>query len=335
MLLEQLKKNPFVLAPMAGITDAAYRSFMKEMGASIVITELISASGIEYGNDRTLNLMKYDELQRPVGVQLFGEEPEVVGRAAKKCQELGADFIDLNFGCPVNKVVKKGAGSAILKDLDALKIMLSTVKKSIDIPLTIKIRTGWTLATRNAIEVCNIAYNEGVTWVAIHGRDRAQGYAGLADWGYITEVKQNTKVPIIGNGDILTATCANERLVESGADGVMIGRGSLKNPWIFGESLALFQGSGAILEKDFKLALSRLQYYLEKHFDERLTQLQMKKFAAWFSSGYPGSANFRKLLFQTKTLQETVVEVQSFYTAMQGISQADTSGDGFLLGGHG
>ncbi|MCB0349119.1 MAG: tRNA-dihydrouridine synthase family protein, partial [Bdellovibrionales bacterium] len=138
MLLEQLKKNPFILAPMAGITDAAYRSFMKEMGAGIVITELISANGIEYANDRTLNLMKFDEMQRPVGIQLFGEEPEIVAKAARKCQELGADFVDMNFGCPVPKVVKKGAGSAILKDLDALKRMLSTVKKAIDIPLTIK-----------------------------------------------------------------------------------------------------------------------------------------------------------------------------------------------------
>jgi tRNA-dihydrouridine synthase B len=335
MLLEQLQKNPFVLAPMAGITDAAFRSYMKEMGASIVITELISANGIEFGNERTMNLMRYEEIQRPVGIQLFGEEPEIVGRAARKCQELGADFVDLNFGCPVPKVVKKGAGSAILKDLEALKVMLSTVKKAIDIPLTIKIRTGWTLATRNAIEVCNIAYNEGITWVAIHGRDRAQGYAGLADWDYIKEVKQNTKVPVIGNGDILTANKANQRLKESGVDGVMIGRGCLKNPWIFMESLAKFQGSEAVLERDFMLALTRLQHYLEKHFDDRLTQLQMKKFAAWFSAGYPGSANFRRSLFQTKTLQDTLHEVQSFYTSMQGIIQADTTGDGFLMGGHG
>jgi tRNA-dihydrouridine synthase B len=335
MLLKHLETNPFILAPMAGITDVAYRSFMKEMGAGIVITELISASGIEYANDRTLNLMRFEEMQRPVGIQLFGEEPELVAKAARKCQDLGADFVDLNFGCPVPKVVKKGAGSAILKDPEAVKVMLSTVKKAIDIPLTIKIRTGWTFAMRNAGEICQIAYDEGITWVAIHGRDRAQAYTGLADWDYITEVKSNSKVPVIGNGDILTAEQANSRIKESGVDGVMIGRGALKDPWIFMESLAIFQGRTSVLEKDFMLMVTRLQSYLQKYCDERMTQIQMKKFAAWFSAGYPGSANFRKSLFQTKTLQDTLHEVQSFYTTIQGISQADTSGDGFLMGGHG
>jgi tRNA-dihydrouridine synthase B len=335
MLLKHLETNPFILAPMAGITDVAYRSFMKEMGAGIVITELISASGIEYANDRTLNLMRFEEMQRPVGIQLFGEEPELVAKAARKCQDLGADFVDLNFGCPVPKVVKKGAGSAILKDPEAVKVMLSTVKKAIDIPLTIKIRTGWTFAMRNAGEICQIAFDEGITWVAIHGRDRAQAYTGLADWDYIKEVKANSKVPVIGNGDILTAEQANERIKQSGVDGVMIGRGALKDPWIFNESLAMFQGRTSVLEKDFMLMVTRLQHYLQKYCDDRMTQIQMKKFAAWFSAGYPGSANFRKSLFQTKTLQDTIHEVQSFYTTIQGISQADTSGDGFLMGGHG
>ena len=187
MLLDALKQNPFVLAPMAGITDHAFRTFMKARKAGIVVTELISATGIQYKNDRSLKLMSYDETQRPVGIQLFGEEPEVMAEAAKFAQGKGADFIDLNFGCPVPKVTKKGAGSAILKDLPHMITMISTIKKAIDIPLTIKIRTGWDQSTRNADEVVKIAYEEGVTWVAIHGRTRAQGYSGLADWQRMSE----------------------------------------------------------------------------------------------------------------------------------------------------
>src|SRR5690606_22174686 len=174
--------------------------------------------------------------QRPVAIQLFGEDPIVVGQAAKFVQNKGADFVDLNFGCPVPKVVKKGAGSALLKDPLALKIMVSTVRRYIDIPLTIKIRTGWDDSTRNAVEIANIAYNEGVAWVAIHGRTRAQGYAGHADWDFIGEVKAKSKIPIIGNGDIHNAEQAIQRLKTYNLDGVMIGRGCLKNPWIFQEA---------------------------------------------------------------------------------------------------
>ncbi|HEY1079257.1 MAG TPA: tRNA-dihydrouridine synthase, partial [Bdellovibrio sp.] len=180
-----LKTNPFVLAPMAGITDHAFRTFMKKLDTSVVVTELVSANGIEYKSERTMKLMSFDETQRPIGIQLFGEEPEVIARAAQVAEAEGCDFVDLNFGCPVPKVVKKGAGSAMLKDPVALQKVLAAVKGAIKIPLTIKIRTGWDANTRNAIEVCNIAYNEGVEWVAIHGRTRAQGYSGLADWDFI------------------------------------------------------------------------------------------------------------------------------------------------------
>ncbi|PIS12003.1 MAG: tRNA dihydrouridine synthase DusB, partial [Bdellovibrio sp. CG10_big_fil_rev_8_21_14_0_10_47_8] len=227
---------------MAGITDHAFRSFMKARGAGIVVTELVSAMGIEYKSDRTVKLMSFDETQRPVGIQLFGEDPEVMARAAQFAQEKGADFVDLNFGCPVPKVTKKGAGSAILKDLPQMAIMISTIKKAIQIPLTIKIRTGWDQETRNAEEVAHIAHNEGVAWVAIHGRTRAQAYAGLADWDYIAQVKSVSRVPILGNGDILTAKQAVLRLEQSGCDGVLIGRGCLKNPMIFADALALWRG---------------------------------------------------------------------------------------------
>src|SRR5262245_15684821 len=240
-LLSYLKAQPFVLAPMAAITDRPFRSFMREMGCGVVVSELVSATGLKYSSEKTLKLMEFDEVQHPVGIQLFGEELDHLSEAAKKVEQLGADFVDLNFGCPVPKVVKKGAGAACLRDPARLAEILRTVKSAITIPLTIKIRTGWDEGSRNALEIANIAYNEGVHWVAIHGRTRAQAYTGFADWDFISEVKEKAKLPILGNGDIQSAAQANSRLQQSGCDGVLIGRGCLKNPWIFEESLRLFQ----------------------------------------------------------------------------------------------
>lgn len=335
--LEALRQNPFVLAPMAGITDHAFRSFMKELGTSVVVTELVSSAGIEYASKKTLDLMSFGEDQRPVGVQLFGEDPELMGRAARFCQERGADFVDLNFGCPVPKVVKKGAGSAILKDLDALKIMLSTVKKAIDIPLTIKIRTGWDSTSRNAADVCRIAYEEGIEWVAIHGRTRAQGYDGSADWQYIAEVKAQVKIPILGNGDVLSARQACVLMQETKVDGVMIGRGALKNPYIFRDAVRLWKGEAAPAgeRRDFADLFRRLAFHLSQRCDEHILQIQLRKFAAWFASGYAGAAAFRKAIFQSQSASETMDLALRFFEAISLAEQEDTSQEGFLMGGHG
>ncbi len=337
MLLEKLRENPFVLAPMAGITDHAFRTFMKARKAGIVVTELISATGIEYKSDRTLRIMSFDETQRPVGIQLFGEDPEIMARAAQFAEEKGADFIDLNFGCPVPKVTGKGAGSAILKDLPHMVVMLSTIKKAIKIPLTIKIRTGWDAKTRNADEVVNIAHNEGVTWVAIHGRTRAQAYTGLADWDYIAEVKTRAKLPILGNGDILTAEQAVLRMKQTGVDGVLIGRGCLKNPHIFADALSLWRGENldSTLERDYVNLYKQLHETLMAHCEERILQIQLKKFAAWFATGYPGASVFRKSIFQAKSTEEVMSSSLKFFGEVQTLTQEDTSKEDFLMGGHG
>lgn len=336
-LLAELRANPFVLAPMAGITDHAFRSLMKQMGAGIVVTELVSAAGIEFKSERTLKLMSFDTSQFPVGIQLFGEEPDVIARAAQVAQEMGCSFVDLNFGCPVPKVVKKGAGSAMLRDLDALTKVLRTVKKAIDIPLTIKIRTGWDAHTRNADEVCKIAHNEGITWVAMHGRTRAQGYAGQSDWDYIAGVKAGSKVPVLGNGDIYSAPHANHRLRSSLCDGVLIGRGCLKNPYIFAEAFHLWKGrpQHEAPVRDFKSVFLNLRQLLEAHADERIIGIQLKKFASWFSTGYPGAAQFRKTVFSLKMNDDIVESVVEFFDTIQNSSQLDTSHEEFLMGGHG
>lgn len=387
-ILASLKENPFVLAPMAGITDSCFRSFMRELGCGVVITELVSAHGIEYKSHRTEQLMKFEGDQRPVGIQLFGETPEVLGEGAKVVEQWGADFVDLNFGCPVPKVVKKGAGSAILKDLPQVERVFRAVKGATSLPVTVKIRTGWDESSRNAAEVAKIAYNEGLTWVAIHGRTRAAGYSGLADWDFIAEVKSKSQIPILGNGDINSAETAVGRLRSTGVDGVMIGRGCLKNPWIFRESRELwalgttegaendlgraeadvgagagsggasarsagraqsvspsFGGSSAIntlagapqlaFDKDFVGLFEKLHDAFARATDQRITMLQIKKFASWYSSGYPGASNFRKAIFQTQTLDEAMTMTLEFFRNLRAIAQIDTSSEAFLMGGHG
>ncbi len=339
-LLEKLKANPFVLAPMAGITDHGFRSFMKGHGASIVITELVSATGIAYKSARTIQLTSFEDSHRPVGVQLFGEDPVQMAEASKFVEGLGADFVDVNFGCPVPKVVKKGAGSAMLKDLPAMAELLRAMVKAVKIPVTIKIRTGWDSQTRNAEKVAEVAYNEGITWVAIHGRTRAQGYAGLSDWEYIAQVKSDAKIPVLGNGDIVNARQAVTRMRETGCDGVLIGRGSLKNPFIFKEALNLLQGDEAEnlalkAQKDYGKLLFSLRDCIAPHCDERILQIQMKKFAAWFATGYPGAAQFRKNIFRTQNSQEVSAVAQEYFATIKGVVQTDTSSEAFLMGGHG
>ncbi|MBS1969212.1 MAG: tRNA dihydrouridine synthase DusB [Bdellovibrionales bacterium] len=335
--LEALKQNPFVLAPMAGITDHAFRTFMKKRGASVVVTELVSATGIEYKSERTLKLMSFDPTQRPIGIQLFGEDPETIAKGAQVAEEMGADFVDLNFGCPVPKVVKKGAGSGMLRDLPLLEKVLRSTVNAVKIPVTIKIRTGWDANSLNAHDVCNIAYNEGITWVAIHGRTRAQSYSGWADWDYIADVKSKAKLPILGNGDILTPKQAVQRVKESGCDGVLIGRGCLKNPHIFMDALSLWKGEEMSQEfsRDYLGLFLDLREAIVAHCDEHITGIQLRKFAAWFSTGYPGASQFRKNLFQTKSHDELMDLATEFFKSIGTIEQEDTSHEEFLMGGHG
>lgn len=334
-LLKQLHANPFVLAPMAGITDCAFRSFMKEMGASIVVTELVSATGLRYSSQRTRKLMEFTPLQHPIGIQIFGESLEDLDYAAKEVEQMGADFVDLNFGCPVPKVVKKGAGAAILKDPVRLRSVLKTVKAAVKIPVTIKVRTGWDESSRNAVEVANIASDEGITWMAIHGRTRAQGYSGQADWDYISEVKRSARIPILGNGDITSAELAVERLQSSGCDGVLIGRGCLKNPWIFRQSLQLLNKTLASEPLPYTELFRKLRFHLQQHAEDRIVGLQIKKMAAWYSHGFSESSAFRKRIFQAQNSDDVYAEVLHYFQNKSIGAQQDTSGEAFLMGGHG
>ncbi len=340
-LTDHLKLNPFVIAPMAGITDHSFRTFIRQLDSSVVVSELISANGLEYHNERTFEMMGYDEVQRPVGLQLFGDDPDILARSAQIVEQKGVDFVDLNFGCPVPKVTKKGAGSAMLKDLVMLQKVLSAVVKAVKIPVTIKVRTGWNHETLNADEVGHIAYNEGIAWMAIHGRTRSQNYEGKANWDYIGEVKAKVKIPVLGNGDVLTAEDAVGWLKKYNLDGILIGRGALRNPYIFKESLALYQGRNEKIEKDFYGLLSTLNELYAVRCSDRLREIQLRKFAAWFSTGYPDSAQFRKKLFQSPNAQSILEESKIYFSNLfSKNNQSETNlksheEEKFLMGGHG
>ena len=334
-LTDHLKTNPFVIAPMAGITDHSFRTFIRRLNSSVVVSELISANGLEYNNERTHEMMGYDEEQRPVGLQIFGEDPEVIARSAQIIESRGVDFVDLNFGCPVPKVTKKGAGSAMLKDLVMMQKVLSSVVKAVKIPVTIKVRTGWDHNSKNADEVGKIAYNEGITWMAIHGRTRSQNYEGRADWDYIGNVKAKVKIPILGNGDILTATEAVERLETYGLDGVLIGRGALRNPYIFQEAFSLLNKIPLSIDKDSYKLLVQLNELYALRCSDRLREIQLRKFAAWFSTGYPDSAQFRKKLFQSPSADSILSESKLYFSKLSDINFKSHEEEKFLMGGHG
>ncbi len=335
-LLQSLKDNPFVLAPMAAITDRVFRLFMRRQGAGILTSELISANGLLYNNEKTKKMMRFYEEERPIGIQIFGEEEEALVNAAQYVEQLGADFVDINLGCPVKKVVKKGAGSAMLREPDKLRRICRAIKSKINIPLTLKIRTGWDQENRNALEIVQLAYDEGVTWVAIHGRTRSQAYNGEADWDYIAGVKANSPIPIIGNGDITSPQLAVDRLQQSGCDAVMIGRGCLKNPWIFQQSLKLWKDSDfEPLSFDYLPLFEHLKEVAEGELDERVLCLLFRKLGNWFSSGLPGSGEFRRQIFSARGLEETFGVITDYYSGVHPGLRKDTSHEAFMKGGHG
>ena len=335
-LLKNLKDHPFLLAPMAGVTDRLFRLFMKKQGAGILTSEFISAKGILHNNQKTKKMMDFFEEEHPIGIQIFGEDHEALIASAQVVEQSGADFVDINLGCPVKKIIKQGAGSALLKEPEKLRKILRGIKNKINIPLTIKIRTGWDQENRNAFEITQLAQDEGVSWVTIHGRTRNQAYRGRADWDYITEVKNKSPLPIIGNGDLNTAQKAFELLKKSGCDGVMIGRGCLKNPWIFQECLKLQKNrEKKVLSLHYMPLFEFIRTQGEKFSDEKHLTLLLKKLATWYSSGHPGSVEFRQSVFSSRSLDEIFRSIKDFYSDLNPKTREDTSHQDFLMGGHG
>lgn len=324
-------RSPFWLAPMAGITDVCFRQLMDEMQAGVLISELVSAKGLLFNSEKTLKMMRIHKNPGTiVGIQLFGESADDIVQAVSVIEETGADFVDINMGCPVKKVVKKGCGAALLRDPAYVETFLTTIKKGIRLPLTVKMRTGWNENELTIHECVEAAYQSGCEWVAIHGRTRAQGYEGKADWDLIAEVKHRAKLPIIGNGDIRSAAQAKQRLRETGVDAVMIGRGALRNPWIFKECVSLSVQ---------RVGLKLLNHYLNglrENYDLRSTLILLRKFSSWLAFGYPGAAKFRKNIFECHTASEVMQQAENFFSQVAELPvPAFEDSEEFMMGGHG
>ena len=326
-------RNQFWLAPMAGITDVCFRQLMDEMGAGVLVSELVSAKGLLYNSGKTHKMIEvHPKSKSLVGIQLFGESEEDIINAAHYVKEAGASFVDINLGCPVKKVVKKGCGAALMRDPAYLETFLTKIKRKIELPLTVKMRTGWSHDELTIHECVRAANNSGCEWVAIHGRTRAQGYEGEADWDLIAEVKQRAKLPIVGNGDIRTVDQAQKFLKNSGVDAVMIGRGALRNPWIFKECIGFNKN-------DFESPCEVLDRYLEllrDKYDIRNTIIYLRKFASWLVYGYPGAASFRSSMYQLLTVDELVHNARIFFERVDHFPKPQfKSSESFMMSGHG
>lgn len=326
---ERFGELRYFFAPMAGISDTVFRSLMREMGAQIVVSELISAEGLVRGGKKTFDLAAFDERERPIGIQIFGYKIETMVEAAKIVQGLGADFVDINFGCPVKKVVCDGGGAAWLREPAKLFELLKETKNALRIPLTIKVRTGWDENSINLPEVVQVAADSGVSWVAVHGRTRAQAYTGLADWELIRNVSIKSSIPIVGNGDILTADTARMRIENGYSHAVMIGRGALKNPWIFQEILGKTHSTKdflKLIERHFELAIEKKEVHR--------AFISLKKFMAWYAAGFPNSGKFRYELFQLNGIEELKDHAFKYFESVNAYRKVD-DGQPFLMGGHG
>ena len=326
--------SPLLLAPMAGICTPPFRLLMQDLGAGGTVSELISCHGINHGNKRTLDMLKIHPQEKRVGIQLFGEDPQSMADSIPVVMENEPNFIDINMGCPVRKVVTKGGGSALLKDPKALGELFSQMKKVMNVPLSIKIRMGWDAEGINADEICHVAHEEGIEWVAIHGRTRAQQYTGTANWEYIESLVDQSKLPLIGNGDLHQAHQVRERLEKTKCAGLMIARGALRSPFIFLESAtdkaSPFNGS------DFFEVIKRLYDYCDEVYSEgRIKLVQMRKLIVWFAAGFPGAASFRNMMFSCNDLEGSMRLAEDFYLSLGERKKHIDYGKAFMNSGHG
>lgn len=289
--------NPVVTAPMAGVTDLPFRLLLKEQGCGLVCGEMVSAQALVYGNRNTLKLLMSDPQERPVSIQLFGADPEIMARAAGILATYPLDLIDINMGCPVPKVVKNGEGAALLKDLPRAARIVRAVVAEVDCPVTVKMRRGWAPGEEVAPELAALCADAGAAAIAVHGRFRDQFYSGQAEWGVIKRVKAAVDIPVIGNGDIFSAADALRMRAETGCDGVMLGRGILGNPWLVRETVAALTGVSVppppTVAERFALIRRHLAAQIAFCGEERGVK-EMRKHLAWYLKGFPGAARARQ-----------------------------------------
>ncbi|HEY7520903.1 MAG TPA: tRNA dihydrouridine synthase DusB [Methylomirabilota bacterium] len=284
------------LAPMAGVTNAPFRLVCREAGAGLLTSEEIDARALVMGNARTEALARYLPQERPLAMQLLGNDGDVLAEAGRRLEAAGADAIDLNMGCPVAKIVAKGQGSALMRDPLGAALIFRTLRKAVSVPFTIKIRGGWDDHTLNAVEIARLAEAEGVDAITVHPRTRSQQFTGRAPWEIITAVVAAVDVPVTGNGDVRSVAEARAMVAATGCAAVMIGRGALGRPWVFGGREASRDDRAAVIRRHAEL--------IREHLPERVALMQLKKHLAWYSEGLANAARTRPALFGARTADE-------------------------------
>ncbi|HWP98137.1 MAG TPA: tRNA dihydrouridine synthase DusB [Syntrophomonadaceae bacterium] len=289
--------NRVIAAPMAGLTDQAFRVIAREFGCGMVFSEMISDKGLVYGQARTLRMIDAGDEARPFGVQIFGSQPDTMAQAAQLVEKAGADLIDINMGCPTPKIVKNGEGAALLLDLPRCRDIIQAIAKAVSIPITIKMRRGWEDGSLTCLELAVIAEEAGAQALTLHPRSRTQFFSGKADWDLIRQIKQRVNIPVIGNGDIWTANDAQHMLESTGCDAVMIGRGALGNPSLYRESVSLVEHGIALPPATLqeRLQVARKHLHLVCSLKQDYTGVrEMRKHIAWYIKGLPGAAKMRE-----------------------------------------
>jgi len=314
-------KNRSVLAPLAGAADRPFRLMVKKQGVHLMFSELISSDGLVYNSQRTQQLCVIHDDERPFGLQLFGSDPAVMEQAAVYAEQFKPDIIDLNFGCPVKKVVKRGAGSALMKDLERMRSIAGRVVQSVSVPVFAKIRSGWDTESVVAVEAAQLLEQEGVQAVTVHARTRSMGFSGKADWDVIRRVKEAVSVFVIGNGDVTGPHTAREMVETTGCDAVMVGRGAFGRPWIF-RHIDRYLETG-VIEPD-PCACSIIDMCVE-HFQKAVDMLgpgrgvkEMRKHIAWYVKGMRNSAGLRRDIFSYTDPEAVIARMQEFRNTLHG-----------------
>lgn len=311
--------NPLILAPMAGITQLPFRRLAKEAGCGLVVTEMVSANGLVHGGKKTAELLKSHPAERPLAVQIFGADPYIMKEAAQIVQAGGADMLDINLGCSVRKVVRQGAGAALMREPKRLEAILKAIRPAVSLPLTVKMRSGWDPSGDQAAAAARIAEDCGADGVAIHPRTALQGFGGTADWSLIARLKESVSIPVIGNGDIQGPDDVLRMQRETGCDAVMIGRASIGNPWIFAQALDLLHARpprSVDLSTRLQAALRYIDYMVS-HFGEVGAVYMMRSRLGWFVKGLSRCSSFRAAIVRLKSRQEMLDAVQSYFEELK------------------